>query len=64
MDFVWALYNRATIAGQALWASSLSSAIILLSSVSIIEYTQDKTMILPAAAGAFVGTFLAMKVKK
>lgn len=64
MDFVWALYAKATVAGQAVWASSLSVVIILLSGFSTIEYTREWILLIPAGVGAFVGTLIAMKVKK
>lgn len=63
LDFVWARYNLAT-ADKRVWAaSSYSVAIILLSGVSVISYSHDPWLLIPAAAGAFTGTFIAVKLE-
>jgi hypothetical protein len=61
LDFVWARYNIATTTKQAWRAGSYSVLIILLGAFSVISYTEDHWMLLPAAVGAFCGTWLAVK---
>ena len=58
LDFVWARYNICTTSGKALKAGYYSVIIILLGGFSVISYTEDHWMLLPAAAGAFCGTFV------
>lgn len=60
LDFVWAVYTRAVAEKRPSLASTCASAIIVLSGTAAIGYVNDPWMLIPAAAGAFVGTFLAM----
>jgi hypothetical protein len=60
LDFVWARYNVATTSKQPVKAGVYSVLIILLGAFSVISYTDDHRMLLPAAAGAFVGTYFAV----
>lgn len=62
LDFVWAKYTYATTSRQALRASAYASAIIFLSGGAAIGYTSDHWLLLPAMAGAFAGTFVAVRV--
>ena len=55
------MYNRAVTANKALSAATYSSGIILAGGITVISYTENHWMILPAAAGAFIGTFFAVK---
>lgn len=61
LDFVWALYTKAITAGHTLRASFTAAGIITLSGTAAIGYTSDPWMLLPAMAGAFCGTYAAIK---
>ena len=60
-DFVWARYNIASINHRPVAAGLYSAAIVALGAYSVVSYTQNHWMWLPAAAGAFVGTFFAVR---
>ena len=61
VDAIWTMYNRAVTANKAFAAAAYSSGIVLAGGITVISYTENHWMILPAAAGAFVGTFFAVK---
>lgn len=61
LDYVWAYYQRAVnskSAGPAAWYAAL---IIGLNALYLLSCNDDHWMILPAAAGAFVGTYLSVR---
>lgn len=60
LDFVWALYTQAVTASAALRASMWATAITVLSGLGQIGYTHDPWLLIPAALGAFAGTFIAL----
>lgn len=64
LDFVWAKYTYAMTEKRALGAGTYSAAIIVLSGTAAVGYVHNPWMLIPAALGAFVGTFVAVKVKK
>lgn len=64
LDFVWAKYTYAMTARHPTLAGVYASVIILFSGYAAIGYTQNPWMLLPAMAGAFVGTWLAVRFKK
>ena len=58
MDVFWAQYIRAT-AGKRAFAGGVYAALLLgLSATVVMAYVNNVAMILPAMAGAFVGTYL------
>lgn len=59
MDFVWARYIHHCAKGHAMRAALWSIAVLVLSAVSIIAYTENHWLLLPSAAGCFVGTYIA-----
>jgi hypothetical protein len=61
LDFVWARYNMATTSNKAMLSALYSVTIVLLGAFSVISYTDNHVMLLPAAAGAFCGTYLAVR---
>ncbi|MFA5871019.1 MAG: hypothetical protein WC842_04020 [Candidatus Paceibacterota bacterium] len=60
-DALWALYIRKTNLGKALSASSLSAVIVLTAGVVAIEYVNNNWYLVPAALGAFVGTYFTIR---
>lgn len=59
LDFVWSRYVAANIEGSARAASNWAVLITLLSGYVTLSYVNDPRMLLPACAGAWVGTWLA-----
>lgn len=57
LDVVYAKYTMAVQARKASASANWAGAIILLGGVSILSYTHDPLLILPAAIGAWIGTY-------
>lgn len=57
-DVVWALYIQHVSALNAFAASFWASILIVLSGFSIILYTENHWLLIPAASGAFFGTYV------
>ena len=64
LNFLWAAYISHTSKGNVLHASLYAFAISLLSGIVTLTYASDHMMVIPAAFGAFVGTYLCLKYKK
>lgn len=60
LDVVWAWYTAALVAKRPGAASSWASAITALSGINTVSFVHDPWLILPAMAGAFVGTAFGM----
>ena len=63
-DWFWARWSSACSKGSPHVASAYSVAIILCSAFAVIEYTNDHWMLIPAALGAYVGTFVAVSRRR
>jgi hypothetical protein len=55
LDAVWALYARHVVSMNALPASFWAALLIV---AQFIMYTEDHWLLIPAASGALVGTFV------
>jgi hypothetical protein len=62
LDFVWAFYMKAVQRSAAFSAASWAIAITVFNGAVQIGYIADHWLLVPAAAGAFIGTFFALKV--
>lgn len=60
LDFVWAYYTRAIQRHAALPAALWAVGIIVLGGIGQIGYVNDPVLLIPAALGAFGGTFAAI----
>lgn len=63
-DILWTLFIRAVHEDKVMLASIVSTFIILLTAGTAISYISDHWKLIPAALGAFVGTFITMKYIK
>jgi hypothetical protein len=61
LDVVFACYVIETAAKAATAAGAYAAAIIVLSGYVTRAYVDDKRMLWPAAAGAFIGTYVAVR---
>lgn len=59
-DFVWAKYIASITTSTPLIASTWATITLVLGAFVVISYVQDKRMLIPAAIGAFIGTYLAV----
>ena len=64
VDFVFARYIKAVNDVQPIKAGMLASIITLLNIVAVISYTENHLMIIPAVLGAFVGSFVGVKMSQ
>lgn len=62
LDFVWTFYTRAVQRRAALAASNWAVTILLFNGVAQIGYINEPWLLLPAAIGAFGGTYTAMRL--
>ena len=62
LDFVWTRYTHAVASKRAMSAATNAVGIVFFNSVVTLAYVADPWMILPAAFGAFVGTWVAMRL--
>lgn len=62
LDFFWAKYTACMTRKLAHKASLYSSLIILANGVAVVIYAGEPLMVLPAALGAYAGTFVAVKL--
>lgn len=60
LDLVFAVYVIVTAGHRAGLAGLTAAAIIVLSGYVTRAYVDDRRMLVPAAIGAFVGTFVAV----
>jgi drug/metabolite transporter (DMT)-like permease len=60
-DALWAIYIRRTNEGRAIAAGVLAALLLALGGVVVVYYTKNPWLLLVAALGAFVGTFLTVK---
>lgn len=63
-DFVWAMYINANAEKRAVAASLWSGGIIVIGSWVVKTYVDDFVYVVPAAAGAVVGTYVSMQWKE
>jgi hypothetical protein len=61
LDFAWAVYTRHLVARNPGMASFWSAVIVILIGVNTISYTADPWLLLPAASGAYIGTYFATR---
>jgi hypothetical protein len=61
VDVVWARWSLHVAAHHRWRASAYSVGIVLLGAVSVIWYIEDHLLLIPIAAGSFIGTFIAVK---
>lgn len=64
VDICWTFYIAKVAEKKAFAASAWSAAIMCAGAFATISYLQDTRLLFAAAAGAFVGTFIAVKINK
>lgn len=61
VDIVWVYYTLGIAKGDKLKASLSAAAIPLLVGIATIQFVDNHWMLIPAALGGFVGTWVSMK---
>lgn len=60
-DFAWTKYMMYAAAKNPHRAALWNTVIIALGSVSVVSYTENHWMLIPALLGAYLGTYVAVK---
>ena len=63
-DVCWTFYFIKIDERKSIAAGIWGSAIYLCGAFGVLSYTEDRTLIIPAILGAFVGTYLTIEYKK
>jgi len=63
-DIFYTYYLKAIYEERAIAASNWAVVVYFIASFLIIGYTTDHWIILPAILGAWLGTFVGLKIKK
>jgi peptidoglycan biosynthesis protein MviN/MurJ (putative lipid II flippase) len=63
-DICWTYYFIKVEERKSLHAGIWSSLIIVFGMFSVINYVEDRTLTIAAILGAFIGTYIAVEVKK
>jgi hypothetical protein len=61
LDFIWARYTAAMVDKRPHLASVYAVGIVATNGVVVVSYTSDPWMLLPAALGAYAGTWAAVR---
>lgn len=64
LDVVWAAYTLKVQGKKPALAGMYASAIMIINAIVTISYVTEPWMLLPVAAGAFVGTYLGVRYLK
>lgn len=60
-DYAWTKYNMHSAAKHPHRAAGWSAAIIAFGAVSVVSYTTNHWLLIPALLGAYVGTYVAVR---
>lgn len=60
-DILWTFYIRRTNEGRALQAATMSLFLMLIGGFVVVSYTENHWMLLPAAGGSFLGTYITVR---
>ena len=61
LDFVCERYTRAVTERRTIAAATTAALMIVFSGTTVLSYVGRPLMLIPAAAGAFCGTYVANK---
>jgi hypothetical protein len=64
LDFFWARYTAAVTDKAAAKAAGWAAFIILVSGFVTTSYVHDHWLLIPAAFGAFAGTYAAIRFRR
>lgn len=62
-DIFYTYYLKAVQADHAIKASLWASVVFCVACVAVINYTTNHVLLLPAALGAFTGTYVGIKLR-
>ena len=56
-DFLWAKYIGTVASASSVAAANYGMLVVVLGAYIVVSYVEDKRMIIPAAIGAWLGTY-------
>lgn len=59
-DYIWARYISTVANADSIVAANWSFLTIALGALVVVSYVDDRRLIIPAAIGAWIGTYLAV----
>ena len=62
IDILYAIYTKQIQKDNPLRSSVSATAIYLINAAIVIGFVQDPWLLIPAALGAFVGTYIGVKI--
>jgi uncharacterized membrane protein YfcA len=62
-DIFYTYYLKAVQSDHALRASCWAVIVFCVACVAVINYTTNHTLLIPAALGAFAGTYIGIKLR-
>jgi uncharacterized membrane protein YfcA len=63
-DLLYVYFVKSIQQDKPISAGLWSMVVTLTASIAVINYTEDHYALIPALLGAFVGTWVGMKIKK
>lgn len=63
-DVLWTLFIRHTAKGNALVSASTGAAIYVFNGLAVIVYVGNPYMLIPAAIGGFIGSYITVIIDK
>ena len=62
IDILYAVYTKQVQKDNPFRSSFLASAIYLINAIVVLGFVNDPWLLIPAALGAFVGTYIGVKI--
>jgi hypothetical protein len=63
-DVFYTYYLRAVNNNEVLKSSLWAVVVFVIAAIAVVNYTTNHWLLIPAALGAFCGTFVGMKIRK
>lgn len=63
-DLMWAWYVKKVNANNAFMSGVAAVGLFAVGAITVVGYANNPILIIPASAGAFVGTYLGVKYIK
>jgi hypothetical protein len=63
-DVFYTYYLRAVNNNEVLKSSLWAVVVFVIAAIAVVNYTTDHWLLIPAALGAFCGTFVGMTIRK
>lgn len=62
IDILYAVYTKQVMKDRPAYSSLLAAGIYVINAVITINFVMDPWLLIPAGLGAFVGTYIGVKI--